>query len=206
MQAPLVIELGMAPIVLASVFYLLMLRPWRLRRMIARRAPGVDLLFVAGVALGSLALLDPLPFDRAAVALIETTTLPGSLAEVDRRIAEIESLPERIWADLTARLGWGTGDAQQPEALAPGDGPVAATVLPAVHGIVSGLMRAFAWAGSLAVLAIAQLLRGLAGLRRREPAPERLRRFDRLIDDRVAALEEALQTARRETDAREPRD
>jgi len=197
MQAPLIIELGMAPIVLASVFYLLMLRPWRLRRMIARRVPSVDLLFLAGVALAGLALLEPLPFDRAAVALTETTTLPGSLAEIDQRIAEIETLPERMWADLTARLGWGAADASEVEPVIPGDGPVAGAVLPAVHGIVSGLMRAFVWAGSLAILVIAQLMRGIAGLRQREPAPERLRRFDRLIDDRVASLEDALQTERR---------
>jgi hypothetical protein len=198
MDASLWIKIGMAPIALAALFYFVMLRPWRPQRMGSRRAPGVDLLFIGAALLGSLAVLQPAPFEQAAIALIETTDLPASLAEIDQRIEDVETLPERMWADLTAKLGW--GGAVQPEDevdevdKVARDGLVSAAVLPAVHGVISALMRGFLWVGCLFVLAIAQVMRGLSGLRRREVPEPALRSFDQLIDDRVAALEESLHT------------
>ncbi len=205
MDASLLIELGMAPIAFAAFFYVLMLRPWRPRRMLARRAPGIDLLFVLTVAMASTAVLEPAPFDRAAIALIEATSLPASLAEIDRRIDEVENLPETMWQDLTARLGWGSAaQTEAAEAFDPATGVASSSVLPAVHGILSMLMRSFTWVGCLFALILVQIMRGLAGLRQREPKPPTLRPFDKLIDDRVAALEEALHTRSRGQSALQP--
>ena len=77
---------------------------------------------------------------------------------IDARIVEVESLPERMWADLTARLGWSSGEVEpDASAVAPEPGVVESTVLPAVHGIVETLMRGFVWIGALCVLALSAL-------------------------------------------------
>jgi len=178
-----------------GLLYLLFLRPWRPRRMWVRRVPAVDLLFVAALAIGLAAVHWPTPFERAAVVLIGQTDLPGTLSGVDVRIREIEQLPERIWSDLTTRLGWAK-EPPPPDLTEPVPGPVTGRVLPALTAVVEVLIRAFVYWGSLIALSLCLVVRLAVGLTRTVVATVPERRPDRMLEGRITELEEIVLSLR----------
>ncbi len=189
-------DLGALPLLSLAGLYLMLLRPWRPRRLWSHRAPSVDLFFVLVVSSGLSALYWPAPFERVAIALVEQTELPATVRDVDARIAAVESLPERLWADIKARLGFGDEAPPAPVPAHAADrtgsdsaqpvGPLEAALLPGVVGLCEGLLRTTVYLVSLLAIIIAQLLRGLAGLRRR--LAQRARPLGAL-EARVASLE-----------------
>jgi hypothetical protein len=171
--------------------YVLFLRPWRPRRLWERRVPAVDGLFVLALATGLVAIhVDP-PFERIATVLVAQTDLPETLAGVDARIREVEELPERIWSDITARLGW--TDAPPPAAdPEPTVGPVTTAVLPALTAVVEVLVRAFVYWGCLIALAVCLVMRLAVGMTRAVVATAPAWRRHGVLEGRVAELEEVV--------------
>ncbi len=196
MEATLLGKALTALIAAIGLLYLLFLRPWRLRRLWDRRVPAVDALFIVALAIGLAAVRWPPPFERIAVVLIDQTDLPETLADVDLRIREIEQLPERIWNDLTTRLGW-TGEAAVPMPVDDEPGLVTTTVLPALTAVVEVLVRAFVYWGSLIALALCLVVRLAVGLTRSVVAavPKRTPP-DRMLEGRISELEETILTLR----------
>jgi hypothetical protein len=192
MEATLLINILTAGLCAFALLYVLLLRPWRPRRFAERFAPGIDALFLLGLATGTAALYSAPPFERGAAVLVELTDLPATLLDLDGQITRLETMPERIWADLSWRMGWGS------EPPAPPDGPpapglVTENVRPAVDAVVEVLLRAFTYWGSLIVLAVSLVMRGIAGRppKKARQAPER-RHADLALEARVASLEESL--------------
>lgn len=195
MEATLLGKTLTAVIAGIALVYGVFLRPWRPRRMWARRVPAVDLLFVAALAIGLAAVHWPAPFERAARVLIDLTDLPGTLSGIDQRIRDIEELPDRIWSDLTTRLGWAT-EPPPPDLAEPAPGPVTGRVLPALTGVVEVLVRAFVYWGSLIVLSLCLVVRLAVGLTRTVVAAVPERRPDRLLEGRITELEEIVLSLR----------
>ncbi|MBW2382893.1 MAG: hypothetical protein JRG92_04620 [Deltaproteobacteria bacterium] len=190
MEANSVIKLLDWGLLCGAGLYLLLLRPWRPRRMWAGLTPSIDLLFVAGLLLGWASLHYAPPFERFSVWLVDQTELPAMIVAVDDRIAEIEALPEQMWDDLTARFGW-TSEAPGPLPPLHAPGVLTSTVLPAVHGVTEVLLRTFVYGGSLIVLAVCQVMRLVTDVRRaiRARASPTSRRA---LEARLAALEETV--------------
>ena len=159
MEANIVIKLFGCVLGAAGGLYLLLLRPWRPRRMLAGLTPSIDLLFVAGLALGMAALHYPTPFERVAIWLVEQTELPQMLAGVDDRIAAAEALPGQMWREWTAHFDFSGETEPEPVAAAREPGLMATTLLPAVHGVTQALLRATVYWGSLVLLAVCQVMR-----------------------------------------------
>lgn len=195
MDASLLIQALAGVLAWAALIYLLLLRPWRPRRLLRRLAPGVDLLFLAGLALGVLALYQPAPFRRTAELLVAQTELPRTLVSLDQRIQSIEQLPERLWAELAEQLGGPPAEAGQAPAAVESHF-IERAVMPGVIGLLEMLLRSFGYAGSLLVLAMSQVLRLVAGMRRAPEVPAR--RSTAQFEARIAALEEALGTLHNE--------
>lgn len=191
MEATLLGKLLLGLLGALGLLYGLMLRPWRPRRMWMRRAPAVDVLFVAALVAGATAVIGTPPFERAAVVLVDQTELPASLAAIDERIREVEELPERIWQDLTERLGW-TDDPPPALDLAEGPGVVGGTVLPAVTAVVEVLVRAFVYWSSLIVLCICLVMRLAIGVKRAVSTAISAPRPDVMLEGRIAELEEIV--------------
>lgn len=195
MEATLLGKALTASLAALGLVYLLFLRPWRPRRLWARRVPAVDALFVLALAIGLAAVHWPPPFERVAVLLIDQTDLPETLSGIDLRIREIEQLPERIWNDLTVRLGWTTAP-ESPAPIETAPGPVTTRVLPALTAVVEVLVRAFVYWGSLITLSLCLVVRLAVGLTRSVVAAVPERRPDRMLEGRIAELEELVLTLR----------
>lgn len=190
MESSLLVRLFDAILLAAGLLYLLLLRPWRPRRMLAGLTPSIDLLFAVGLCIGVASLHWAPPFTRLADWLVAQTELPEILAEVDARIHALETLPERTWDDLLARLGWGV-ESPAPPPAPPDAGVMVRSVLPAVNAVAEALLRAFVYGGSLIVLAVCQVMRLVTDVRR--ALRDRPRPAGRsALEARVAALEEAL--------------
>jgi len=190
MEASFVIDMLSAALVFLCALYLLFLRPWRVRRLIERRAPSIDLFFMAALLAGAAALHYPEPFTRTAQFLVTQSELPDTLRDVDRRIESIEALPEQIWNDLSETLGW--AHPPEPPPPPPETGVVEASVMPSVVGVVEASLRCGVYAGSLLALVLAQLMRLLAGLGQRRRAGNAPGERD--LEARVRALEARLQS------------
>ncbi len=195
MEATLLGKVLVGGLAAIALLYLLMLRPWRPRRMWERRAPAVDLLFVVALATGVVAVSGAPPFQRIAEVLVEQTDLPETLGTIDDRIRAIETLPERIWEDLTARFGW-SDEPPEPAPSDTGPGVVTSAVLPGVVAIVEVLVRAFVYWGSLISLAVCLVMRIVIGVKRAVGAAVARPRADPLLEGRVAELEEIVVTLR----------
>lgn len=191
MEATLLGKALTAVLGVLAVVYVLFLRPWRPRRMWARRVLPIDLLFVAALATGLAAIHWPAPFARVATVLVDQTELPATLALVDVRIREVEELPERIWSDLTARLGWAAEPSppSEPEIRV---GPVTGAVLPALVAVVEVIVRAFVYWGSLIALALCWVMRLAVGMTRAVVAAAPAWRQHGVLEGRVAELEEVV--------------
>lgn len=196
MEATLLGKVLVGGLAAVAIVYLLMLRPWRPRRMWARRAPAIDLLFLGALAVGLAAVVGAPPFERIALVLVEQTDLPETLGAIDDRIREVETLPEQIWADLTARFGW--SDEPPPEVALPDEpGVVSGAVLPSVVAVVEVLIRAFVYWGSLISLAVCLVMRLVVGVKRAvSAAVARPSHADLMLEGRVAELEELVVTLR----------
>jgi hypothetical protein len=190
MEASWVIKLFDLVLIGAAGIYLLILRPWRPRRMLAGRTPSIDGLFVLGLLLGWASLHHAAPFSDLSIWLVDQTELPAMIVAVDERIAEIESMPEQLWDDLVARFGWAS-DEPDPLRPSPAPGVLTSSVLPAVHGVTEVLLRTFTYGGSLIVLAVCQVMRLVTDVRRtirgRPSVSSR-----RALEARLTALEETL--------------
>lgn len=143
--------------------YLLVLRPWRLERLLDGRVPSVDGLFLLALVMGLASLHSGPPFEQVSLRLVEYTELPETLMEVDLQIQAIERWPQEVWADLMARLGWDEPEPQlAPEPPQPGW--VTETVLPSVLTVVETLLRGFVYWGSLVLIAVCLAVRLAIGL------------------------------------------
>ncbi len=191
MENPLVIKALAGVLAWAALVYLLLLRPWRPRRLLTNLTPSVDLLFLSGLLVGVMALYQPAPFRQAAEALVAQTALPANLAALDERIDSIEQLPERLWAELAEQLGRPPAESERAP-IADERGRLERTLMPGIVGLLEILLRGLGYAGSLLALAVGQVLRLVAGLRR-APADRPVRR-SAALEARVAALEETLRT------------
>ena len=144
-------------------FYLLVLRPWRLQRLVDGRVPSVDGLFLLALIMGLASLHSGPPFEQMTVRMIEYTDLPETLLEIDLQIQAIEQWPQEVWADLMGRVGW-----DEPEPLlrpeAPEPGWVTETVLPSVLTVIETLLRGFVYWGSLVLMAVCLAVRLAIGL------------------------------------------
>jgi len=194
MEATLLGNLLVAALAAVAVLYLLLLRPWRPRRMWARRALSIDLLFVAALGLGVAAVVGSAPFEGVATMLVDQTDLPATLTAIDARILEVEALPERIWNDLTARLGW-TDEPPLPPPD-PGPGVVAGAVLPSVVAVVEVLVRAFVYWGCLISLAVCLVMRIVVGVKRAVSAAVSAPSPDAMLEGRISELEEVVLSLR----------
>jgi len=194
MESSFWIKLFASALASFSLLYVLRLRPWRPRRFWRALSPSVDLLFLSGVLLGALALFEPMPFDRGASLLIAQTELPAHLDALDREIAELAAAPRQLWIDLLEQIGL-PGAAPAPPAPydAARDGHLQHRVLPAVEAIVSVLLRAFFYAGSLLVITVALVMRIFTRWRAAHPSLESPPR-PASLEERVRALEESLAT------------
>ena len=146
-------------VLLQAAFYLLVLRPWRVRELVRALSPGIDLFAVLLVLLALLALTTPEPFDASAVWLIERTSLPDGIATIDTQLAELEQLPDRLWADLKATLGFDEPPPRYPPTRIERPGAVEAAVVGAVEEVVSIVMRAYVYLTCVVTLWLAALVR-----------------------------------------------
>lgn len=195
MEATLLGKVLVGGLAAVGLVYVLLLRPWRPRRMWARRAPAIDLLFMVALAIGVAAVVGAPPFARIARVLVDQTDLPATLGTIDDRIREVEALPEQIWSDLTSRLGWSD---EPPADLQPPDEPgvVSGAVLPSVVAVVEVLIRAFVYWGSLISMAVCLVMRLVVGVKRALTAAVARPRPDVMLEGRVAELEELVLTLR----------
>lgn len=175
-----------------AFLYLLVLRPWRPRLFLAGLSPSLDLLFLATLVLAASALLEPRPFDRGAALLIAQTDLPDTIAEVDTRISDLEALPERLWADLKASIGFGDDEIAPPPPVLVRPGSVEATVIQAVGEIVSMILRVYTYLSCVLALWVLLVVRLFSRSRASHPG-QRQREED--LEHRVATLEASLARA-----------
>ncbi|MAJ60005.1 MAG: hypothetical protein CBC48_08495 [bacterium TMED88] len=203
MEANAISQLLWAGLFFAAGLYLLVLRPWRPTRMWSNRAASVDILWACGVAIGAIALMGTPLFERGAWLLIDQTELPLTLAILDGRLESIALLPDRIWSELTERMGWAASPPPQ-NAEAPQSGLVSAAVLPSVVEILSLLIRIFAYAWGLLTVTVCLAVRLAVGAKRAVTDLVTRPSTDALLAGRVADLEETvlslqtLQTSRLE--------
>jgi hypothetical protein len=198
-ETTLVIKILSGLLLISASFYLLLLRPWRPRRMLDRMLPSIDLLFVIGLTIGVASLYEESLFPKLASALVQATGLPESAAAVDQRIADLEQLPQRLWDDLVSGLGWGDVDEPALAELAPAPiddepGMIEGSFIPAITSAVELLLRSVVYWSALIVLLVCQVMRlAAAALRRlRDRATLRRERELATLDGRVAAIEARL--------------
>lgn len=192
MEANLFGKLLTAVLMMGVFFYLLFLRPWRPRRLWQRRVPSVDILFLIALAMGFSSIYSESPYERAAVRVVALTELPETLWQVDERIHFMQELPERVWDNLTERLGWGS-DEPEPTPVVPDPTWISDAVLPAVAGVVEMLLRSFVYGGSLMLMAVCQATRLAVGVKR-FVSNQRGQSGQSALEERVAKLEQTIAT------------
>ena len=172
--------------------YLLLLRPWRLERLIRGRVPSVDGLFLLALIMGLASLHSGPPFEQVALRMVEYTDLPETLLEIDLQIQAIEQWPQQVWADLMARLGW-----DNPEPLlrseTPEPGWVTESVLPSVLAVIETILRGFVYWGSLVLMAVCLAVRLAIGLVR-SVRNRSDRTNEKKLEGEVTRLEEKIAT------------
>ncbi len=191
MEAIAISKLLWGSLIFAAGLYLLALRPWRPARMWSNRVPSVDVLCACGVALGATALLATPLFERGAWLLVDQTELPLTLAVLDGRLESIALLPDRIWSDLTSRMGW--APPPTPQAVeTPRLGLITEAVLPGVIEVLSLLMRSFAYACGLLTVSLCGVLRLAVGTKRAVAGFTLRPSTDALLAGRISDLEETV--------------
>ncbi len=190
-----------------ALLYLLPLRPWHLKRLYLGRVPSVDGLFVIALALGLAALHAAAPFEQVALRIVEYTSLPETLLEIDLQIQFLEQWPEQVWNDLTIRLGWN----EPPPLLSPGapePGWVTEAVLPGVVGVVEVMLRGFVYWGSLILMAVCLAIRLAVALirsiRNRSASQAQAAIEGQLakLEEKIATLEQRLENPNRSISAK----
>ncbi|MFL2936182.1 MAG: hypothetical protein ACJZ7Z_05565 [Myxococcota bacterium] len=163
MEAATLIKALTALLLAGAGLYLLILRPWRLERLVRGRVPSVDGLFLLALVMGLASLHSGPPFEQVALRMVEYTELPETLMEVDLQIEAIEQWPQQVWSDLMARVGWDDPELRlQPEPPEPGW--VTETVLPSVLAVIETILRGFVYWGSLVLMAVCLAVRLAIGL------------------------------------------
>ena len=148
-EASALVKILLVVIGAQAALYLVALRPWRVRDLPRALSPGVDLTFVALVALSVVALVEPRPFDAGADWLVAQTSLPDSLATIDAELAELERMPSAIWEEIKASFGFAEPPPVVPPAAVMRPGAVESAVVEAVGEVVSIVIRASSYAGSV---------------------------------------------------------
>ena len=191
-----------ASLLAGALLYLLILRPWHLKRLYLGRVPAVDGLFVIALALGLAALHSSAPFEQVALRIVEYTNLPETLLEIDLQIQFLEQWPEQVWNDLTVRLGWNEpAPLLNPEVPEPGW--VTEAVLPGVVSIVEFMLRGFAYWGSLILIAVCVAIRLAVGLirsirnRSASQAQAAIEVQFAKLEEKIATLEQRLESPNR---------
>jgi hypothetical protein len=189
MEADVIIGLLTWPLWAFALAYGLAFRPWRWRHLGGAFFPSLDLLMCGALASGVMALYHPMPLERAATGLVDWTGLPEQMRSIDLQIHELETLPERTWLSVKEELGL-SGDEPVVVPPPPEPGPVSASILPAVEGLVEVVLRFGAYGASLAVMGVALVMRlWFMGSRRRSEARARNRES---LEARIRDLEEAV--------------
>lgn len=144
---------------LQAALYVLALRPWRPRELLRAASPSLDLFAALLVLMACVALVEPHPFDRAAGWLVARTSLPESIAAIDTQLADLEGLPDRLWADLKATFGFDEPPPHVPPSRIERPGAIEAAVVGAVCEIVSIVMRAYVYVTCVVSLWMAIIVR-----------------------------------------------
>lgn len=170
-----------------AALYVLVLRPWRVRELGRALSPSLDLFAASLVAIACVALLEPRPMEDAARWLVAQTTLPDSIATIDAQLAEVEHLPDRLWADIKATFGFEAPPPHVPPSSLERPGTVEAAVVGAVEEIVAIVMRVYVYLTCVVSLWIAIIVRLVA-----RSLTARQLRDERLIEATADAVESQL--------------
>jgi len=146
-------------LVFQLALYVVVLRPWRVRELARSLSPSIDLFALALLAAGLVALAEPRPFDASAGWLVERTSLPESIATIDAQLADLEQLPDRLWADIKATFGFDAPPPRVPPSRVERPGTVESAVVGAVCEIVSIVMRAYVYLTCVVSLWMAIIVR-----------------------------------------------
>lgn len=148
-EAPMLVKPLLWVLAAQGALYLLALRPWRVRELPRALAPSIDLFFLALLALGVAALVEPRPFDRASAYAVRQTSLPDSVAVIDEELASLEAMPERVWEEIKSSFGFAEPPPVVPPAAVMRPGAIESAVVGAVEEIVSAMMRAYVYVAAV---------------------------------------------------------
>lgn len=145
-------ELLLVALAILSLVYVFYFKIW------VALATGSDLIFAAALAVAVASVATPILFDRAAIALVDRSSLPEALKTADEKVAAIESLPSELIDRALAKLGYEPDPEEEPRPEAkPGPGPFESRIRPSVEALVSFVLRtgSFFTAALLLMMALA---------------------------------------------------
>jgi hypothetical protein len=145
-------ELLLVALAILSLVYVFYFKIW------VALATGSDLIFAAALAVAVASVATPILFDRAAIVLVDHSSLPEALKTADEKVAAIESLPSELIDRALAKLGYEPDPEEEPLPEAkPGPGPFESRIRPSVEALVSFVLRtgSFFTAALLLMMALA---------------------------------------------------
>jgi hypothetical protein len=145
-------ELLLVALAILSLVYVFYFKIW------LALAAGSDLIFAAALAVAVASVATPILFDRAAIVLVDRSSLPEALTTADEKVAAIESLPSELIDRALAKLGYEPDPEEEPLPEAkPGLGPFESRIRPSVEALVSFVLRtgSFFTAALLLIMALA---------------------------------------------------
>jgi len=129
-------ELLLVALAILSLVYVFYFKIW------VALATGSDLIFAAALAVAVASVATPILFDRAAIALVDGSSLPEALTTADEKVAAIESLPAELIDRALAKLGYEPDPEEEPPSEATrGPGPFESRIRPSVEALVSFVLR-----------------------------------------------------------------
>jgi hypothetical protein len=147
-------ELLLVALGILSLVYVFYFKIW------VALATGSDLIFAAALAVAVASVATPILFDRAAIALVDRSSLPEALTSADEKVAAIESLPGELIDRALAKLGYEPDPEEElPTEAERGPGPFESRIRPSVEALVSFVLRTGSFFTSALLLMMALALR-----------------------------------------------
>jgi len=170
-------ELALLSLALLTFVYIFYFKIWLFFAL------GSDLLFALALAMTVASVATPTLFDTAAQKVVDLSPLPAALSGADARVAKIAALPQELFDDLLARVGYGTDDKEDdeqetepPEILAAtsddgeivtasdaltalAQGPFTETIRPSIDSLVAIVLRGAALMGGTFLMLTALAMR-----------------------------------------------
>ena len=147
-------ELLLVALAILSLVYVFYFKIW------VALATGSDLIFAAALAVAVASVATPILFDRAAIALVDRSSLPEALASADEKVAAIESLPGELIDRALAKLGYEPDPEEAPPSEAKrSPGPFESRIRPSVEALVSFVLRTGSFFTAALLLMVALALR-----------------------------------------------